>query len=330
MACAVTRLAVAGLGLTLLATVAGAGVLNDHDIGPLTGYFGIPDSTEGAKLTPRGLSRWDVSVITASHSISDDRLGERIVLDGESTELKIVWRRGIGERLEIGVEAPYLWHESGGLDSLVETWHDLLGFPGGFRGTRPNDTIEFIYEDPGGTLIDFTRNVNGLGDVRLLAGWRLSAEEHHGIALRAGIKLPTGDSDDLLGSGGTDVSIGIAGDHGKLFSIDGLSGFYRAHVVLLGEPDLLADRCRDVVGQAAFGFGYWLGDRVELRVQGAIRTAIYDSTIEVLGDPSGTATFGGNIRLGRDYVLTLAVTEDVKVRSAPDVSFRLALRNRPD
>ena len=144
------------------------------------------------------------------------------------------------------------------------------------------------------------------------------------------MKLPTGDSADLLGSGGTDLSLGIAGDHIQLFGIDGLSGFYRAHAVWIGEPDLLADRYRDVVGYLGFGLGYPLTERIDLRVQGAIRTAMYHSPIEVLGDPSGTVTFGGNIRIGNDYWLSIGVSEDVKVRSAPDVSFRLALRYRPD
>jgi hypothetical protein len=330
MADALMRLVLAMLWLALLVTGANAEVLNDHDNGPLTGYFGVPDSTEGAILAPRGESRWDISVMTSSHSISDGRLGESIVLDGETTQLNMVWRRGVAERLEIGVEVPWLWHESGGLDSLVQTWHDVFGFPDGFRSTRQNDTLEFVYEDPDGTQIDFRQNANGLGDVRLLAGWRLSAGNDYAIALRAGIKLPTGDSEDLLGSGGADVSLGIAGDHDRVFGVEGLSAFYRAHAILLGEPDLLADRHRDFASLASFGFGYWLGDQVELRVQGAIRTAMYDSTIEVLGEPSGTVTFGGNFRLGKDYVLTLSVSEDVKVLSAPDVSFRLALRYRPE
>ncbi len=314
----------------LMASPVTAQVLNDHDNGPLTAYFGVPDSTEGARLAPAEETRWDALLITSSHSISDNRLGESIILDGETTRLQLSWRRGMSERLEIGVDLPYVWHESGGLDSLVQNWHDLFGFPGGFRGSRPDDKIEFLYEDPQGTVIDFTRNVNGLGDARLLAGWRLSSGETYDLALRASVKLPTGDSSDLLGSGGTDVSLGLAGDHDALFGVAGFSGFYRLNAVLVGEPDRLSDRHNDALGHASIGLGYRLGDRVELRAQASVRSAAYDSGIEVLGDPSGTATFGGNIRLGRDYVLMLAVSEDIKVRSAPDVTFRLALRYLPE
>jgi len=306
-----------------------ANVLSDHDNGPLTGSFGIPDSTEGAVLAPRGRTQWDLSLTTSSHSISDTRQDESIILDGETTRLELSWRRGIGDRLELGVELPYLWHESGGLDSFVQSWHDLLGFPGGFRGTRPSDTIEFLYQDPSGPRIDFRRNVNGPGDVRLLAGWALQRSETSSLALRAGLKLPTGNSADLLGSGGIDTSIGLAGDYRELLGLTDLNGFFRLNAVLLGEPDLLSDIYRDVAGHASLGLGYRLTDWLELRAQGTVRTATHDSTIEVIGDPSGTMTFGGNLRIGNGYFLTIAVSEDVKVHSAPDVSFRLALRYRP-
>jgi hypothetical protein len=43
-----------------------------------------------------------------------------------------------------------------------------------------------------------------------------------------------------------------------------------------------------------------------------------------------TITFGGNIRLSPQSTLSIGVSEDVKVRSAPDVAFQLALHYQPD
>ncbi len=320
-----------GLSCLLAGSAFAGDVLEDSDNGPLTGFFGIPDSREGAQLLDDGQSAWAFAMSTASHSISDRRIDrdERIILDGETTRLEFRWQRGVGDRAEIGLVLPYTWHESGGLDSLVQTWHDVFGFPGGFRGTRPNDAIEFLYTDPGGERINFTRNAHGIGDARLLGAWRLATSSTHSIALRGSVKLPVGDSSELLGSGGTDVSIGLAGDHAQFLGSDRLNAFYRLNAVLLGEPDLLDDRHESFVGHVSLGFGYRLTESVELRVQGGVRSATYDSGIEVLGEPSGTVTFGGNLRLGANYTLGIAVSEDVKVRSAPDVTFRLALSYRP-
>jgi hypothetical protein len=305
-------------------------ILHDHDNGPLTGYFGIPDSSEGSILLGPGTSGWGAMVMTASHSISDEGHDESIVLDGETTRLEMTYRRGIAPGIEFGIELPYVLHESGGLDPLVDKWHDWFGFSGGFRGTRPRGELEFLYADEAGTQIDFRRNSKGLGDARLFAGWQFRSGASHAMALRMGIKLPTGDSDKLVGSGGTDVSLGLAGDVTDIFGIKGLDAYYRANAIFVGKPDLLADRYKDLVGQLAFGLGYYLGDTVELRLQTALRGPLYDSSIETLGDSSATITFGGNIRLSPQSTLSIGVSEDVKVRSAPDVAFQLALHYQPD
>lgn len=314
----------------MFARAAQGDVLHDHDNGPLTGSFGIPDSTEGSVLLGAGASRWDAMVMTASHSIGEEVADESIILDGETTRLEVAYRRGTASGLEIGVALPFVLHESGGLDALVAHWHDWFGYSGGFRSTRPDNQLEFVYADEAGTQIDFRRNSKGMGDVRLFAGWQLRSVTSHSMAARIGIKLPTGDSDKLTGSGGTDISLGIAGDVADFLGIARLGAFYRANAIFIGEPDLLADRYNALVGQLAFGLGYQLGDRIELRVQTAVRSPMYDSGIETLGKTFATITFGGNVRLSPQSVLGFGVSEDVKATSAPDIAFQLALRYQPD
>ena len=233
-----------GICLAISPPIALGQPLYDQDNGPLTGIFGIPDSTEGASLVPVGRSSWDVALITSSHSLLDSAGAEAVLLDGETTRFELRYRYGISDRVEVGVEIPYVWHESGGLDSLVDSWHDWFGFPGGFRRTRPYDKLEIRYEDGNGTRFDLSNNTNGLGDVRLVAGWQLYDGADHDIAVRIGAKLPTGDSDGLLGSGGFDYSVGIAGDVHDVFGIEGLSTFYRLHGARIGQPDVLADLTR--------------------------------------------------------------------------------------
>ena len=94
----------------------------------------------------------------------------------------------------------------------------------------------------------------------------------------------------------------------------------------LGRPWCLADRSKSLVGYLSSGLGYFVTERIELRVQGAIRAAAYDSEMAYLGDPSITLAFGGNIRLGKSYELSLGVAEDIDAGSAPDVTFQVAFR----
>ena len=305
-----------------------ADALPDHDNGPMTGIFGFPESTEGSEIIGRGHHDWSASLIIASHNIDATRDGESLRLDGETTRLAFTYRYGLADRLDIGIEVPYLWHQSGNLDSIIDGWHDFFGLPKGPRATRERNQLQFFYADSQAILMDLARNANGAGDIRLLAGWRLSETKGHTTALRFGIKIPTGKSDQLLGSGGTDISLGLAGDAVNLRGKANLSGFYRVNVTYLGEPDRLADRYNDFVGQLSFGLSYHVQQNLDLRLQSRIRSAVYDSEIENLGATSVSLTFGADFRVSNRYRLVLSVGEDVKPRSAPDVSFQIALRYR--
>jgi len=304
-----------------------AQALPDHDNGALTGIFGFPESTEGGHIAVRGQHRWESSFIIASHNADESRNGEDLRFDGETTRLALTYRYGLSDKLELGLEVPYLWHRAGNLDSAIDKWHDILPFAGGgARATREQDQLEFFYADSQATLVDVTDNAGGISDIRLLAGWRLSESQGRSTALRLGIKLPTGDSKELSGSGGTDVSFGIASDVNGFLRHTKLSSFYRANVTYLGEPDRLANRTRKFVGQFSAGLGYLAHRNVNLKLQGRVRSAVYDSQTNNLGTMSVSMTFGADVRVSDRYRIILSVGEDLKPKTAPDVSFQIALR----
>ncbi len=303
-----------------------AEALPDHDNGPLTGIFGFPESTEGSKIFAQSEDAWGASLVIASHSIEEIRGVEELRLDGETTRLAFTYRYGLADKLDISIEAPYVWHQSGSLDSIIDGWHKLFGLPDGERATRAQDQLDIFYSGSQASAVSVAQNAAGIGDLRVLLGWRLSEHGGRSTALRLSVKLPTGDSDTLLGSGGTDFSLGLAGDVAGLWGKGNLSGFYRANITYLGEPDFLTDRYNDLVGQLSFGLGLSVHENVVLVAQSRIRSAVYDSDIENLGDASASLTFGATFKVSKDYRLVLSVGEDVKPGSAPDVSFQIALR----
>ena len=152
---------------------------------------------------------------------------------------------------------------------------------------------------------------------------------NHARALRFGATAPTGDADLLHGSGAPSFTVGYVGDVTGLGSAGKLSVYYRVHATWLGEPDVLAETYNELIGHLAGGLGYLAWNRVDFRAQLAIRSATHESGLDALGKPSTILTFGGNIRLGKDYDLMLAVGEDIRVNTSPDVSFQLAIRYRP-
>ncbi len=325
---ALARQIVTSIVLLQFASTSAADVLPDHDNGPLTGIFGFPQSTEGGETTGRGQHGWDTSLVIANHNIDEANGGEELRLDGETTRLAFTYRYGVSDKLDVGIEVPYLWHRPGSLDSIIDDWHDILPFVGGGpRANREQDQFAFFYADPRATSIDMTSAASGISDIRVLAGWRLSGSERHSTALRFSIKLPTGDSDELMGSGGTDISLGLAGDIVGLWGNEKLSGSYRVNATYLGEPDRLADRYKNLVGQLSFGLGYQLHQKVDLRIRSRIRSAVYDSEIDSLGGESLSLTFGADIHLSGRFRLVLSVAEDIKVGTVPDVSFQISVRS---
>jgi hypothetical protein len=301
--------------------------LIDRDNGPLTGLYGFPDSLEDSSLSGVGDDVWEFYATASSHSTRDAGDGESVLFDGETRRLGFRYRRGVSERLELGIDVPWVSHESGGLDGFIDRWHSIFGLPDGIRRERPKDQLLFSYEDDSGQF-RFTRNVHGPGDVRLLGGWRLAQSGRSSSALRFGVKFPTGDSDSLLGSGGIDLSLGIAGDGRRLTGMARLSGFYRASATWLGAPDFDSPPVRRVVGQVSAGLGYDLTARSTLGVQLLLRSPVYDSAIAPLDDVAALLTAGIGFRLSREYVLTLAVGEDIHPGSMPDVTLVLSLQRR--
>lgn len=315
--------------LCLIAGAVSAQSLPEDDAGPLTGGLGLPGIEEGGQVLSGGELRSSISLITASHAIVDERGDERLVQDGETMRAIINLAVGIGNGIELGAEIPYVAHQAGGLDSLIDHWHDIFNLPDGSRDERPQDLLEFSYADAGGGVLEFTDSERGLGDVRFYAGLDIDRSETHQRALRVSLKIPTGDADRLLGSGGYDMAVGFAGDMQRVGGNPRLAMFYRASLAHIGEPDVLANRVADYIGQLSGGLAYDLTDRYQLNLQSTLRSAAYDSQIEKLGEASWTLTFGGNIRLNSRTVLSLGVSEDIKVSSAPDVTFNIGLRYQP-
>ena len=319
----------ASAGLLLLASVATAEPLYDQSFGAIPGVFHFPDSTDSANLAANGRLLWSLAAITSSHSIETTAGDESLSLDGETSRTELRFRYGLSDKIEIGLELPYLWHESGMLDSFITSWHNTIGIHNSDRSAQQENELRIAYTDLTASRLDFNESANGVGDLRLTAGWQLHESPTHRTALRLGVSLPTGDSAQLLGSGAATLSLGFAGDLKALGGYEWLNGYYRVHAIYVGEPDLLADRYRDLVGQLSAGLGLVVTRSIELRLQVATRCALYDSEIETLGEPSVALALGANFKISDNYLLSLGFAEDVKIQSAPDISFQLALRYRP-
>jgi hypothetical protein len=299
---------------------------------PFLHVFGLP-VTEPASLQPLGSSRYRISLDVANHAEQDQTALESGETDGESYFLDLAYRYGLRDGLEVGIDVPLVAHSGGFLDGPIENWHDLWGLSNS-RRSGPRDQVDYRYVSADGDSFRLSSSEAGIGDVRLGAALRLGDPgRRRSYALRAGIKLPTGDADTLLGSGATDYHLSLHADDryslaGRELRVSALAG-----ILLPGDSDALPVAQRDAVGFGGIALAWQASDRLSLIAQVNGETAYYDSDLESVGGNSVQLTVGGAYQARPNGLsVSLGIVEDLFGNATSDFAFQVALswRSRPD
>ena len=300
---------------------------------PLVQIHGLP-AAETAVIQPLGQS-WsllavDIANIYASHDTSQ----EEILLDGESYRLTLALRHGISNRLEIGMDLPFISYNGGIFDGFIEEWHSTFGFAAADRTESRHNRLLFTYSREGQERLRLESSNFSIGDVRLTGGWQLYDEESFNplaVALRASLKLPTGSTAKLHGSGSTDAALWLTGSGG--YQVPGgwgdMSLFVAAGGLAMTEGKVLKDQQQNLVGFGSLGFGwspaYWIAFKVQL----SSHTPFYKgSDLRELSRSALQLLIGGTYAFTAKTALDLAVSEDVRVATSPDVALHLGLSHQ--
>lgn len=298
---------------------------------PVVQIFGLPAISD-SRILPAGSKELTLILDIANNYVDDSTRNERITLDGETYRLDLVGRFGIGSRLELGFEIPYIFQSGGSLDGFIENYHSTLGLPQGGRDQAPKGRLLFNYQRNGANLFRVDQSNSGIGDLRLTAGFQLyrdDTESPLALALRANLKVPTGNSDELHGSGSTDLALWLTGSQGwktasgfwKIFGGGGILGMTKGNV--------LPDQQQNAVAFGSLGGGWHPLSWLTLKVQFDGHTAFYkDSDLVELSSGSVQIVMGGTLHFSDRTALDIGVSEDLVVKTAPDVVFHFALRHR--
>ena len=296
------------------------------NLNPLVQVYGLP-TTRGAVLADKSQWKAGVQLEAANTFTSSDSSQEAIFLDGETYRATVLMTYGVSDKFELSVEVPYLSQDGGQLDSLIEDWHDFWGFPNGDRDKFPQDQLSYNYRDQTDVLVSLQDSESGMGDISLLMGYQLAANEQTEWALRGGVKLATGDADKLTGSESTDVHLGLYVSRQGLFELPSLYAHANAGVLWMDDGEVAQERREDWVGYGSTSVS-WMVNRVfSLKAQVDFHTAFYDSALEEIGDFTAQLVFGSSIRAGKNTVFDISMSEDIVVNASPDVVFQLGLRS---
>ncbi len=298
---------------------------------PLVMIYGLP-AIGDARVLAKGEKELALIFDLANMYVDDSASNERIILDGETYRLNLTGRMGIASRFEAGLELPWIFQNGGFLDGFIENYHDTLGLSQGGRDQAPKGRLLFNYQRNGATLFRVDQSNSGIGDVRLTAGYQLyreAGENPAAIALRSSLKLPTGDSNELRGSGSTDLALWLSAGKGWKTAYGTWEVFGGGGVLGMTESDVLPDQQNHVVAFGSLGAGWSPLSWLALKVQFDGHTAFYrDSDLVELSSDSVQVVMGGTLAFSDKTTLDIGVSEDLVVRTAPDVVFHFALRHR--
>lgn len=290
-----------------------------RDQNPLLAGFGLPStmpSNRGADFSVR------VDVYWGSTALMQEQGNEALLVDAETREARVTLQGefmdgDFDSKFGWQLQIPYRYSGGGSLDNFIDSWHDTFGLPGGARSELPRDQIGIAYTRAGTRQLNATSSSSGLGDIQAALGYEIQDSPSSSLRAWLSVKLPTGDADELTGSGATDVSFTLAGR----YRINRhWTTFGQAAVTYLGEGDLLADQQRSVVWSGMAGVSASVWRSLSLKAQVDAHTAAYDSNLDFLSD-AVVLTVGGDYIFESGWRLDLGVSEDLAVEHSPDVVF---------
>jgi len=296
---------------------------------PLIQIFGLPSIGEPSPVPVRKVD-FRLIVDLTNNFIENANERENIVLDGQSTRISLDARYGIARNFEVGLSIPYIIQGGGFTDGFIDWYHNVFGFAEGGRDQAPKNRLLYQYQKDLQTRLKVNQSSSGIGDLQILGGFQLyqsPAKPSRAVSLRTSLKLPTGDSQQLHGSGSTDLSLWITAGEDFRPGIGHMSLFGAGGVMGMTDGDVLKGLQRNWAGFGVLGVGWSPARRIAFKIQANGHTSFYrDSDLEELNAGSVQLTIGGTLAFSEKISLDLGVTEDPLNRASPDVVFHLALR----
>ncbi len=227
-----------------------------------------------------------------------------VIEDNEYERLRFSWRHGLPGNTEFGMYVPIVWRSAGFMDAIIDAYHHMVALPANSldvpagRGSYPEYRSQLTVIDASGKVLINSGNGFGFGETLLTLKKQLTHTSSKGaLAVRIGLKLPTGPTSQLLGSGHLDGGVSIDGRLrlGRELSVFGNIGW-----VALGKSNI-ALGTRPTTVQTLAGIEYRPNSRDSyiLQVDG---NGQFVTTGNDFADRSNvTATFGYRRKFDRHH-----------------------------
>lgn len=283
-------------------------------------FFNFP--ADRARTLKKGRTEFAVHLQAASNMLKETSGGAIVDLDLENWTYQFELRKSAWGG-EVSAIVPVHDNTHGFMDNIIESWHSFFGLPVGDRPAYPSNDYHFFVRDPAGNVLNVPSDQFGFGDISLL--WKQEIGESapdHALSYRVGVKLPTGDFDKGLGSGGVDAGIGLAYETlGEKWA-----GYANLNYIFTSQGDFAGFQVNDIVtGSLAAEYRlrptWWLTGQVDYAQFPLTTGSSLDiDSLEIL--------FGFHKLLERELVFSGGFTEDISAESSPDFGIIAELRWR--
>lgn len=299
--------------------------LYTKNLSPVAGLLGLP-AQRGVATTGAGHIDIGLHGAVASHYINANSDSEFVNFDGETRRLTLDLRYGMAGNWDLQLEVPWLEHAGGELDRVIDEWHDIWGMSDGGRSDVARDLLDFRYATRTHD-VGLAQSASGIGDLSVSLSRAFYRTQDAAAALALGYKFDTGDARKFTGSGAGDVFLALrmSGNHLSELPVSwhGQMGYLRA-----GDSDLLGDRQRRDLWFAGIAMDWRFAANWSAILQLDSHRGPLDSALTATGEDAFLLTVGGRWRVARRWAVDFSVIEDIRVASAPDVTFQVGLRFR--
>ena len=134
---------------------------------------------------------------------------DNISRDYESCAAEIGLAYTIIKQLQIGVDMRMYSYYGGFLDSIIEWFHGIFGFPNGGREFFLQNQMYINIPNDNGITIHLDKPTVSFGDIDIWGKWTFLENNRLSLGLLGAFKLPTGKLSSLSGSGYPDAALGL-------------------------------------------------------------------------------------------------------------------------
>lgn len=295
--------------------------LSTRDQNPMFQSYYLPTNSAETQ------AGWNVSQsVFITNTFQSQTVGtETLIIDAENYryDLSIAYQQNAWRA---AATIPFYSTQSGSLDSAIEDWHDFFGLPQNGRSSNPKNQLNINYTRNGEVIYQQSRRSSGLGDIALSLSYVLASDDDGSTEISIALDLPTGSSTDNTGNEATDIALWLRNirtvtPQSSIFSLIGMSR--------LGKGGQLAERLERRVWVAQFGLDYAFNSTVSGILQLDMHSRIVKNSALTAFGNSIQMQFGLAFKqLLENQVLSLFFSEDIRVGSAPDITFGLELRRQ--